>query len=103
MVGLAERTVSPSSSSTSRSTPCVLGCSGPMLTVITSVLMSGISRPFAYDDNCSTTEDTDAERKARTQRCTKPGPLFAWFTSVTSVVAPLSSKERPLHQITDHM
>src|ERR1051326_5884816 len=45
MVGAAESTVSPSSSSTRRSTPCVLGCCGPMLTVITSVLMSGI-RPI---------------------------------------------------------
>ncbi len=43
MVGDAERIVSPSSSSTRRSTPCVLGCWGPMLTVIISVLMSGIS------------------------------------------------------------
>ena len=34
---------SPSSSSTSRSTPCVLGCCGPMLTVIVSVRISGIS------------------------------------------------------------
>src|SRR5438094_4814660 len=41
IVGAAERIVSPSSSRTSRSTPCVLGCCGPMLTVITSVLMSG--------------------------------------------------------------
>src|SRR5260370_42083242 len=45
MVGAAESTVSPSSSSTIRSTPCVLGCCGPMLTVITSVLMSGICFP----------------------------------------------------------
>ena len=42
MVGDADTTVSPSSSSTSRSTPCVLGCCGPMLTVIVSVRSSGI-------------------------------------------------------------
>src|SRR5688500_11373673 len=42
MVGLTETTVSPSSSSTSRSTPCVLGCCGPMLTVIVSVRRSAI-------------------------------------------------------------
>src|SRR3974390_886482 len=42
MVGAADRTVSPSSSRTSRSTPCVLGCWGPMLTVIVSVRNSGI-------------------------------------------------------------
>src|SRR6266508_6035407 len=43
MVGAADSTVSPSSSSTSRKTPCVLGCWGPMLTVMTSVLISGIT------------------------------------------------------------
>ena len=45
MVGDTETTVSPSSSSTSRSTPCVLGCCGPMLTVIVSVRTSAISGP----------------------------------------------------------
>src|SRR3954463_8241947 len=47
IVGAHDRTVSPSSSSTRRSTPCVLGCCGPMLTVITSDLMSGITVPPA--------------------------------------------------------
>src|ERR1700736_2579183 len=42
IVGEHETTVSPSSSSTSRSTPCVLGCCGPMFTVIVSVRSSGI-------------------------------------------------------------
>src|SRR6478609_8762604 len=42
MVGDTETTVSPSSSSTSRSTPWVLGCCGPMLTVIVSVRGSAI-------------------------------------------------------------
>src|SRR5438477_10605055 len=42
IVGDADRTISPSSSSTSRNTPCVLGCCGPMLTVIVSVRSSGI-------------------------------------------------------------
>src|SRR5215510_1679221 len=42
IVGAQDRTVSPSSSSTRRSTPCVLGCCGPMFTVMTSVLISGI-------------------------------------------------------------
>src|SRR3954451_20040892 len=42
-VGDTETTVSPSSSSTSRSTPCVLGCCGPMLTVMVSVRISGIA------------------------------------------------------------
>src|SRR5262245_4546339 len=37
MVGDDDRTISPSSVNTSRSTPCVLGCCGPMLTVMVSV------------------------------------------------------------------
>src|SRR6266567_6068116 len=43
MVGAADSTVSPSSSSTRRSTPCVLGCWGPMLTVIVSARMSAMT------------------------------------------------------------
>src|ERR1700741_2056332 len=43
MVTSALRTISPSSSSTSRSTPCVLGCCGPMLTVIVSLRSSGMA------------------------------------------------------------
>src|SRR6266849_5760305 len=42
MVGAADRTISPSSWRTSRNTPCVLGCWGPMLTVIVSERSSGI-------------------------------------------------------------
>src|SRR5262245_42586799 len=37
MIGLALTTVSPSSSSTTRSTPCVEGCCGPMFSVMVSV------------------------------------------------------------------
>src|SRR6185503_1915582 len=46
MVGSAETTVSPSSSSTRLSTPCVLGCCGPMLTVIVSLRSSGITKKW---------------------------------------------------------
>src|SRR3954465_2179887 len=42
MVGDAESTCSPSSSSTRRSTPCVLGCCGPIFTVMISLRISGI-------------------------------------------------------------
>src|SRR5512134_2951511 len=42
MVVSAPMTDSPANSSTSRSTPCVLGCCGPMLTVIVSVRSSGM-------------------------------------------------------------
>src|SRR6476469_8475971 len=42
MVGMDDLIVSPSSSSTRRSTPWVLGCCGPMLTVIVSVRGSSI-------------------------------------------------------------
>src|SRR5215212_5834590 len=48
IVGDIARTVSPSSSSTRRSTPCVLGCCGPMLTVIVSVRSSGIHKPIHH-------------------------------------------------------
>src|SRR6266545_1121839 len=41
MIGLALTTVSPSSSSTTRSTPCVEGCCGPMLRVMVSVRTVG--------------------------------------------------------------
>ena len=43
MIGLQRSTVSPRSSSISRSTPCVLGCCGPMLMIIVSS-SSGSSR-----------------------------------------------------------
>src|ERR1043165_5807275 len=59
IVGDAERTVSPSSVSTRRRTPCVLGCCGPMLTVMVSVRMpdacSGVvasataGQPISFD------------------------------------------------------
>src|SRR5215212_5060316 len=47
----ARTTVSPESSSTSRSTPCVLGCCGPILTVIVSLRSSevGISSQSAIN------------------------------------------------------
>src|SRR6185295_5772674 len=50
IVGDADTTVSPSSSSTSRSTPCVLGCCGPMLTVIVSVRISAMCDYLLFDD-----------------------------------------------------
>src|SRR4051794_21224920 len=40
MCGVTSETTSPSVRSTSRSTPCVLGCWGPMLTSISSVRTS---------------------------------------------------------------
>src|SRR6266567_7996869 len=42
MVAFAVTIVSPESSSTRRSTPCVLGCCGPILTVMVSLRSSGI-------------------------------------------------------------
>src|SRR5687768_18481004 len=50
MVGFTDTIVSPSSSSTSRSTPCVLGCCGPMLTVIVSVRMSAMAVYLLLDE-----------------------------------------------------
>src|SRR5918998_6549225 len=43
MCGMHRTTVSPSSSSTSRSTPCVAGCCGPMLMSMCSPSSSGSS------------------------------------------------------------
>src|SRR5579862_1800005 len=43
IVGLAETMFSPSSVNTMFNTPCVLGCCGPMLTVIVSVRISDIA------------------------------------------------------------
>src|SRR3979409_1259747 len=63
MVGAAESTVSPSSSRTSRSTPCVLGCWGPMLTVIVSARISGIAS-YRVLSSAASTQRT--ERKTRT-------------------------------------
>src|SRR5689334_19005953 len=42
---MTDCTTSPSSSITRRSTPCVLGCWGPMFTVIVSVRISAIALP----------------------------------------------------------
>src|SRR5215218_6171294 len=42
MIGLTPRTSSPSSSTTSRNTPCVAGWWGPMLTVISSSVRSSL-------------------------------------------------------------
>src|SRR5687768_14555195 len=50
IVGATDTMVSPSSSSTSRSTPCVLGCCGPMLTVIVSVRISAIAVYLLLDE-----------------------------------------------------
>src|ERR671913_2460750 len=50
IVGAADTIVSPSSSSTRRSTPCVLGCCGPMLTVIVSVRISAIAVQVLFDE-----------------------------------------------------
>src|ERR1700730_4217311 len=58
IVGDADTTVSPSSSSTIRSTPCVLGCCGPMLTVIVSVRISGIDLLSLVSLNTKDTKDT---------------------------------------------
>src|SRR6478752_2601257 len=49
MVGVTFWMTSPSSSSTSLSTPCVLGCCGPMLTVIVSLRSSATAYPVAFD------------------------------------------------------
>ena len=53
MTGLVRSTVSPSSSSISRSTPWVLGCCGPMLMMVVSA-SSGASWPASASEMRST-------------------------------------------------
>src|SRR6266571_157387 len=89
MVGMHDLIVSPSSSSTRRSTPCVLGCCGPMLTVIVSVRSSGIvADPL-----------TKIATKARRHEelFLQEGLLRAFVSSWQT------SLERSLHQIAHHV
>src|SRR6187431_3245793 len=74
MVGDAEITVSPSSSSTRRSTPCVLGCCGPMLTVIVSVRTSAISVQKRQH------EGHGGKRRTRNIFSRRPCPLLDGFS-----------------------
>src|SRR2546422_11178892 len=92
MVGAADRTVSPSSSRTRRSTPCVLGCWGPMLTVIVSVLMSAI-RP-------APTLNQHKGHKGHKGRFLYIFP-FVSFVSFVFAAPASSSHERPLHDVAD--
>src|SRR5262245_23325110 len=93
IVGAAESTVSPSSSSTRRSTPCVLGCCGPMLTVIVSVRMSGIGLiPASHHQ-----EGHDGHKGLL---FTKQNSWLCVLRVHGGVGAPLNSS---LHQITDHV
>src|SRR5206468_3075370 len=91
MVGDAEMTVSPSSSSTRRSTPCVLGCCGPMLTVIVSVRSSGIFYRITAEP---------PQRTPRTQRENPKGLILG----VLCVLCGESLVNKgSLHQIANHM
>src|ERR1700709_416736 len=63
MIGLTPRTSSPSSSTTSRSTPCVAGWCGPMLTVISSSVRSSLRSGVL---NGSVLNPTSAGRSAIT-------------------------------------
>src|SRR5512132_3750592 len=68
MYGSAFETTSPSVCSTSRSTPCVLGCWGPMLTSISSVRTSNSTTrgSFSVDmrDNSSSSATTSVAADA---------------------------------------
>src|SRR6185295_11093225 len=91
IVGAADRTVSPSSSRTSRSTPCVLGCCGPMLTVMVSVRMSGIKltpQPREHKGH-----------KGHKGREVQNSFLVTFVPFVSSVL--IHSRERPLHHVAD--
>src|SRR5919197_2407228 len=81
MCGMHRTTVSPSSSSTSRSTPCVAGCCGPRLMSMCSPARSG-----SMDGGASTaTEDPVSSRTSGT-RCGRPCASRPVVESSTSTV-----------------
>src|SRR5207244_5507843 len=84
MTTSASTTFSPSRRSTTRSTPCVLGCCGPML--ITSSLVSnmapwwtvGVSMsPFVRRSTFAVRRSNEARRTANVERCLFDIRLFA--------------------------
>src|SRR5690242_14039772 len=87
MVVLAERIVSPESCTTMFSTPCVLGCCGPMLTVITSCRSSGIG------DFAERRKREEGRREVRIRR--RKWSVLAVFLLPSSVLHLLL-----LHQLT---
>src|SRR5438477_9458323 len=94
IVGAAESTVSPSSSSTRRSTPCVLGCCGPMLTVIVSARISGIRLvPTSHHHKRTRWTQrfslTEKRKKSLGVRCVHSGDVTLLNSS--------------LYQVTDHV
>ena len=67
MVGRAETMLSPSSSMTRRRTPCVLGCCGPMFTVIVSVRSSGMATRGALVSGKRAARDATSADSTRSQ------------------------------------
>src|SRR5262245_55322002 len=97
MMGEADRTVSPSSSRTIRSTPCVLGCCGPMLTVMVSVRMSGIgSLKLSTTEDTEDTEEQIFQTGSSQSRCPPCPPWWRGFPLVKGL-----SRKRPLDDVAD--
>src|SRR3954452_19519747 len=81
MCGTQRTTVSPSSSSTSRSTPCVAGCCGPMLISMCSPSSSGSPAGAAVSGT-----RFPASSVARGTRCGRPCASRPVVESSTSTV-----------------
>src|SRR3954468_3144857 len=81
MCGMHRTTVSPSSSSTSRSTPCVAGCWGPMLMSICSPASSGSTAGGA-----SSATGEPPSSTTRGTRCGRPCASRPLVESSTSTV-----------------
>ena len=102
MSGRHSRTTSPSSSSTRRSTPCVLGCCGPMFS-------SMVSSSSCTTSMASLPGSTPSMRRPRSNasdcssRVGRPGPPGGGRTAISAcprhVARPLRGGQRPLEVV----
>ena len=105
MIGLQRSTVSPCSSSMSRSTPCVLGCCGPMLMIIvwssSGSLAGGRRARPPRPRSCAARRRPRAAARPRRQlaaRLAAPGrPRTVWRDQSTVIVASPSLTSRSLN------
>src|SRR6185503_17632265 len=107
MVVSAFTTTSPESSSTIRSTPCVLGCCGPMLTVMVSDRSSGvvlvvIAIPGSYAGDLS--KHHRRARRSGEDRLVSPDLLILLLPLGTTVAAKRTRRSQfTLHELADRM
>src|SRR3954447_18993518 len=108
MTGSARRITSPSSSRTTRSTPWVEGCCGPMLRIISSVFRPwpsaiSMSRPPPRTIQCSAAEEKAVRSSvsirlhsaARGRKPTRAHVAAAWAEGRLTSMAQVTRKERP--------